>query len=229
MSIQKNYTDHYKRANLDQIFPNESIIRIFRGNYPNLNLRNIDLKDKKILDMGFGDGRNLNFFNQLGLNVHGTEITQEICDFVFDYNKQNGFSPTLKAGLANNLPFDDEQFDFVVSWSSCYYMGEAPNHFKFEDHLKEFNRVLKPGGLLIFMIPMKSSFLFEGSDEFESGYVKITDRYGVRNNQIMRRFEDKTDLINTFSDFFTDLKLGQIYDDIFGENVHSYLGVCKKP
>ena len=81
LELINNYEKFYTNKKISKLYPNEFVIRIFKGNYPNFKiLKKEKYKKKKILDLSFGDGRNLFFLKDLGFNVYGTEISQKIVD-----------------------------------------------------------------------------------------------------------------------------------------------------
>ena len=140
-----------------------------------------------------------------------------------------GISAVIKTGENKNLPFESEYFEYLLSWNSCYYMGEKESYNSFDDYVKEFARVLKPKGSLVLSIPMASNFIFNNSNEIENGYrVIIDDPYKVRNNHVMKCFEDEPDIISSFSGYFENIVFGSIKDDCFGQNNHWHLAVCQK-
>ena len=63
------------------MYPAEAVIRIFKGTYPNLKMPKPKRGDK-ILDVGCGDGRHFELFSDLGMELAGTEVTQEIVNSV---------------------------------------------------------------------------------------------------------------------------------------------------
>ena len=98
-------------------------------------------KGKIILDLGCGRGEFLRGFIRCGLNGHGVDqskMAKSICHE----------AEILQSDLANEpLPYGDNSFDFVFSKSVLdlfYYPEEL---------IQEIYRVLKPGGLVITMVP----------------------------------------------------------------------------
>jgi len=98
-------------------------------------------KKKKILDAGCG-------FGQWTLGM--SELNEEVYSIDLDYNdllitkiisqsvdKQN---ISLLSGSIEELPFSDNSFDAVFSYSVLYYTD-------FKKTVKEYYRVLKPGGV----------------------------------------------------------------------------------
>lgn len=210
----------------EMAFPSEYVIRIFKGNYPRLNFDKSSYKGKKICDVGCGDGRNLVLLDQCGFDTYGVELTEEIVNKVTtDLNKLNIHSE-IKVGTNQNIPFTESFFDFILSWNSCYYMGENRD---FNTHVKEFARILKKNGYLILSIPKKTCFIYHDSEKLKDGYQIIrNDPFNIRNGEILRMFEDETEIKNTFSKYFKNFVFASIHDDCFGFDYHWHLVVCQK-
>lgn len=210
----------------EMAFPSEYVIRIFKGSYPRLNFDKSSYGDKKICDIGCGDGRNLILLNQCGFDTYGVELTEEIVNKVTsDLNKLNVRSE-IRVGTNQNIPFDDDFFDFLLSWNSCYYMGENRD---FSTHVKEFSRILKKDGYLILSIPKKTCFIYHGSEKLKDGYQIIrNDPFNIRNGEVLRMFEDEKEIENEFSKYFKNFIFASVHDDCFGFDYHWHLVICQK-
>ena len=121
-------------------YPAEYVIRIFKGNYPKLQLSKKSFSRKKICDVSCGDGRNIVLLNECGFDVYGTDITKEIIKHTKENLNRLVIKSTLKVGNNLHLPFDPSFFDYLLSWNACYYMG---NNLDFNLHVNEYARVLK--------------------------------------------------------------------------------------
>ena len=62
------------------------------------NNKSNDIFRKSVLDLGFGDGRNIPFLTNLGLKVFGLEISEKIVNKCKLFLENNGFYPTLSVG-----------------------------------------------------------------------------------------------------------------------------------
>src|SRR2546430_14394745 len=78
-AIKEHYTDFYSERNPTKVYPVEFVVRTFLGTYPQLKLERALFRGAKILDLGFGDGRNMPLLHDLGFEVYGVEISEEIC------------------------------------------------------------------------------------------------------------------------------------------------------
>jgi ubiquinone/menaquinone biosynthesis C-methylase UbiE len=222
---KKEWTKAFLGKN-EMAFPSEYVIRIFKGNYPRLGLDKGSFKDSKICDVGCGDGRNLVLLNQCGFEIYGVELTEEIASRAMDSLKHKGIKAEIKVGTNAAIPYRDGYFDFLLSWNSCYYMGE---NLDFNKHVEEFSRVLKKGGYLVLSIPKKTCFVFRNCEKQKEGYAVIRDDYfGVRNGEVLRIFEDEKEIETIFSSRFTNFTHGSIHDDCFGLDYHWHLVVCQK-
>ncbi|MBI4453895.1 methyltransferase domain-containing protein [Candidatus Woesearchaeota archaeon] len=99
----------------------------------------------KILEVGIGTGKNIEYYNKEA-EVVGIDFSENMLQIakekLFKSGKRN---ITLKQMDAENLEFKDNSFDYVVT--TCVFCS-VPNPIK---GLKEIRRVLKPTGKLIMI------------------------------------------------------------------------------
>lgn len=98
-------------------------------------------KGMKMLEPGCGRGEFLSNFKKLGLDVYGVDISPEADTFTSEF--------TVKVCDVENeaLPYDDDTFDVLYSKSFIEHLHNPGKY------LEEANRVLKPGGLLLTLVP----------------------------------------------------------------------------
>lgn len=107
--------------------------------------------DLKILNIGCGTGGTVKMLEKFG-RVENVDVSDEAIQFM----KQNGFKHLHKVkGL--KLPFKDNHFDMVGAFDVLEHIE------KDKDALKEWYRVLKPGGKLILTVPAHQ-WLWSGHD-----------------------------------------------------------------
>jgi ubiquinone/menaquinone biosynthesis C-methylase UbiE len=214
--IKQSYTaEHTKHQNTPHWYPTEWIIRTMVGNYPKLYLdKTIYQKKPKILDMGFGDGRNFLLLKNLGLKIHGVEITQEIVNTVQKKTLKNNIDCELKVGDNLNIPYPDNYFDIILASSSMYYLE---NEQSFDAIIKEYMRVLKKGGILIANFPEKSkSYICQGSIQITPNIIEIkNDPHKLRNGNLFYVFNTKDEIENTFDNLLNKISIAYLYEDYY--------------
>lgn len=223
-SWDKLYSEQSEMA-----YPAEGVIRIFKGRFPGLSMNRDDHSGCSILDLGCGDGRHLPFFHGLGMKVSAVEITDAICEVLRSRMAGYGVDADIRTGHAGSLPFAEASFDRLLTWNSCYYMSLGQQ--KFEDHVSEMSRVLKPGGWIIASIPKKTSFIFRNSVEADnSDYRTIKGDYfdGKRNGEVMRCMADRADIEASFAGAFEALCHADLDLEWFGLAYHWHVFCARK-
>jgi len=95
-----------------------------------------------VLDVGCGTGNATLRAAQAGGTVVGIDLTPELLDVGRQLAAEAGVAIEWVHGDAEDLPFEDESFDVVLSTFGCMF---APRH---EVAAQELARVLRPGGRL---------------------------------------------------------------------------------
>ncbi|MCR8558366.1 class I SAM-dependent methyltransferase [Mucilaginibacter sp. BJC16-A38] len=130
------------QQNLQQLYGNIDIYlfdQLLKGRFDNCH---------KILDAGCGGGRNLIYFLRNGFDVYGIDPNPQAVEAVKAL--ATALAPNLsltnfKTAAAEDLPFNDEAFDLVISSAVLHF---ANNEDHFEAMLTSMWKVLKPGGYL---------------------------------------------------------------------------------
>ena len=224
--VKDSYSTFHERHNPQHVYPTEWVVRTFLGNYPQLSLDKSKYNGSKILDIGFGDGRNWPLLRNASFNIYGVEITEEIVSLGRDRARALNIPATLKIGTNSAIPFEDNFFDYLLACNSCYYVDAGTT---FQDNLDEYNRVLKPGGVLIASLPEANGSICEESIERGNGHVEIrNDPWGLRNGYIFRWFRSEGEVKEVFSQYFDSFSVGLCCDNYYGVRIHAFLLVCRK-
>lgn len=226
LPIKKDYADFYSERNPEKVYPVEFVVRTFLGTYPHLKLDRAEFRGAKILDLGFGDGRNMPLLHDLGFEVYGVEISDKICSLTKDRMENLGVEVQLKTGSNSRIPFADEIFDFVLACHSCYYVDPEET---FTDNLREIARVLRLGGRLIFSLAKTDSYIMNSAVPVGNGLYQIThDPYGVRNGSLFRAFASRREILDELGTSFTDFAFGLCENDFYGIYEKVWIGTCLK-
>ena len=106
----------------------------------------------RILEVGCGIGTIVFELVKQGYEVTGTDISQ----VAIEYGRQKYGDVHLDVQPAEELAFEDETFDVVLSFDLFEHIA------RIDRHVGEVNRVLKPGGHYLFQTPNKwSNAIFE--------------------------------------------------------------------
>jgi ubiquinone/menaquinone biosynthesis C-methylase UbiE len=226
-SIDVAYKHYYmKKYSEYHTYPVEWVVRVFLGSYPYLKMNQNCYKNSKILDLGFGDGRNFPLLYNLGFEIFGIEISEEIIELARSKFAKLGIPVELMLGRNSNIPQPDKMFDYILGCHSIYYVD--PNE-SFSKNLSEIARVLKPNGFLIASLPKPNGSILKNARSLANGHVVINhDPLKLRNGYIFRVFETKYDIEETFSPYFEQIIIGSCEDDFFGIQQNIWTVICLK-
>lgn len=111
-------------------------------------LRNGD----RLLEIGCGIGSVVHALSEKGHTVTGIDISQE----AISYGLNKYGSVDLQVQAAEELPYDDESFDIILSFDLFEHIA------RIDMHVGEVARVLRAGGYYLFQTPNKySNMIFE--------------------------------------------------------------------
>jgi SAM-dependent methyltransferase len=99
----------------------------------------------RILDVGCGTGANLLMLSKYG-DAEGVDVSHDALSFCRERGVQR-----VRHGAAEDLPYDDASFDLVTALDVVEHLDDDLAG------LKEFRRVLRPGGRALLFVP---TFMF---------------------------------------------------------------------
>lgn len=111
------------------------------------------LPSGKILDMGCGTGSLVLKLAREGYQVVGVDISESCIKITKNRIREEGLakSATVSVGSATQINLPDNSVDGVIA-------GEVLEHLKDDEAaVREFSRVLKPGGMCIITVPADPS------------------------------------------------------------------------
>jgi len=101
-----------------------------------------DVAGLRVLDAGCGSGAHAAALVERGAIVSGCDLSEGLLEIA--RQRLGDRVPLVRADLNAPLPYDDAQFDMVVSALALHYLED------WTTPLAQFRRVLKPGGRLVF-------------------------------------------------------------------------------
>ncbi|HSH01833.1 MAG TPA: class I SAM-dependent methyltransferase [Anaerolineae bacterium] len=208
----------YKNRGEDLAYPSETLVRLLKGDY--VTGQREDVAGKSVLDIGFGNGNNTMLLASLGMKVTGVEIHEDICSQVAQTFENLGLEADFRVGDNQNIPFDDNSFDYLVSWNVIHYVGTEE---AIKDSIKEYARVLKPGGrLLLSTTGPTHKILLNGKTRGHHQY-EIQRPGDFRQGQIHFFFDSPNYIEFYFGPHFKELQIGRIEDQLFLEKLDWWL------
>ena len=169
MNIFENNLKIFPNSQL--MYPNDNLIRLFAGD----KYVNLPKPPAKLMDHGFGHGNNLAYFTSLGYDCSGCEISDNYIDVVNKLYEDNDKTIDLRKITGLELPYGDNEFDIVVSWSAIYFNG---NRDDTQFVVNELHRILKPGGSLLLSSVHSDTTLYEHCKKIgPESYIVDTDKY----------------------------------------------------
>ncbi len=101
-------------------------------------------KEQYILDVATGTGMIANMLGAYGyVNVTGADISEGMMRIAIDHAKEQNTKTSFIYGNAMELPFAENMFDIIINSRLLWTLSEP------ENAIKEWYRILKPGGKVI--------------------------------------------------------------------------------
>lgn len=200
------------------MFPSETLVRLFKGNYvPNMPK---DYTGMKALEVGFGSGNNLALLASLGMELHGTEISEDICKMMEGLMHKRGIKADLRVGYNSSLPYKDNTFDYLISWNVLHYESTEEG---MKAAIKEHGRVLKPGGRFFISTTGPTHNILEGAKTLGHHRYEIGRDDDFRKGAVFFYFDAENYIRHYFDPVFDQVMTGRIQDRLFTSTLDWYL------
>ena len=155
-------------------------------------MKNRYLAGEKLLDAGCGAGRNLLWFVESGLQVHGIDSDK----YQIDYCREifPSYADNFSTAMLDEIPYDNDYFDHIIC-SAVLHFAQNKEHF-----LQMFNeliRVLKPGGSLFIRMTSNAGLV--------TPEAQIADGVYLLKDETVRFLLTKDHLDNLMQQYNLDL------------------------
>ena len=111
---------------------------------------------RRVLDAACGEGYGSAFLAQSAKSVIGVDLSREAIDHARTrYRDQANLS--FQACSVTAIPIDSQSVDLIVSFETIEHLAQQ------EEMLREFRRILRPGGLLVLSSPNRPVYSDENN------------------------------------------------------------------
>lgn len=128
----------------------------------------------KLLDLACGDGLDLVYYKSLGAEVHGLDASEELIKIA----QERLPGEDLRVGLFEQIPFENNTFDVVLSKYAIQTSTDMNPVFK------EIHRILKPGGAVMYLVTHPFRQYFEKKDAKGDYFEQKVVDSNILNNSI---------------------------------------------
>lgn len=142
LESQLVYEEDYHEEYAQRLGSKKATAKIRLGSIkPYLESAGLDSASPKMLDIGCSIGATVSAAVELGWRPTGVDVSQRAVDVC----KSRDLDCHLIEGV--ELPFEDNTFDLVTNWHVIEHVADV------KETLAEWQRVLKPGGVMILETP----------------------------------------------------------------------------
>jgi len=106
------------------------------------------------LEVGFGSGITFLNLSEMYEEIHGLDLNASVEQVSDLFNKKN-IRTNLRNGSVLSMPYEDNYFDTVLLISILEHLKPSEQMQAFN----EINRVLKPGGQVVYGVPIERTFM----------------------------------------------------------------------
>ena len=158
----------------------------------------------RILEIGCGIGTVVHELSKEGHDVIGIDISGE----AIEYGRKKYDRLHLDVQAAENLPYEDESFEVVLSFDLFEHIAAI------DKHISEVKRVLRPGGYYLFQTPNRySNIIYETlwtkSLQWRRYHPSLHSPGQLRRRMVRHGFETRFVKMNPINKF-TEKKLQKL-------------------
>ena len=204
-------------------WPNEAMLKVLFGGADYLKTPYKPQSQWRVLDVGCGFGNNLVPFADIGCDCHGVDIHPQMAATVQEVMDKRGFKARFQEGSNRSLPYPDGHFDLLLSVNTLHYEGSEE---RVVAALKEFRRVLKPGGGLYLSTVAPKHEIYKRAETMGGHRYRIRD-FGFRDGQEFFFFDSERYLQYYCETIFKDVETGRVTEQLMKLPLDFFIAVCR--
>lgn len=151
-------------------------------------------REKTVLDLACGAGRHVVYMAGLGLDAHGSDISETGLKITAKRLEQGRLTAPLVRCALGSLPYVDSCFDAVVCTRAIYHQ----ELHGIQKALAEIRRILKKNGCVLIDFLSKRTYSYRKGERVEE--ETFVERVGPEKN-ILHHFTDEEELEALFKAF----------------------------
>ncbi len=142
LGYEKRYKKVYESggSTWESVLPNESLVQLYTrfSEY---------FIDKKVIDLGCGEGRDCIFLSKKGVSVLGVDISHTALEKARVLAKKSRVNATfMELNMLYLNGIDDQSFDTALSMGALHMIVDAKER---KQHIQNVHRILKKGGRFV--------------------------------------------------------------------------------
>lgn len=184
----------HKQSRFRPKYPSEMVVQYVFRNFKR------DGKTK-VLDLGCGAGRHLYFMSNENLDAYGVDISADGVEYANNLLKQDNLNGEAVVGTIDNIPYEDEMFDGLISYGVLYYCTMS----QIEKCAREIYRVLKKDGKALIVVRTTNDYRYGNGIEIEKNTFVINEgddnKCAFNENGMKMHFFTREEIEVLFKDF----------------------------
>ncbi len=143
----------YEQRVADRLREDEDFEQVLTRVRPLVPFFSLQPHGKRVLVVGAGTGREFIHFSRLGYDVYGIEPNAQALAIIQRKCRLYGLEgERMAVNSAEQLPFEDDHFDFVWSWTVLEHVAD------YRKSMAEIKRVMKQGAFAYLAMPDMRQF-----------------------------------------------------------------------
>ena len=204
-------------------WPNEVMLKLLFGGSDYLNVPYKPQPSWRVLDVGCGFANNLVPFADIGCECHGVDLHPEMAATVQEIMDERGYKTKIQTGSNRSLPYPDGHFDLLLSINTLHYEDSEENVLA---ALKEFRRVLKPGGGLYLSTVGPEHEIYRRAQVLGNHRYKVQD-FDFRNGHEFFFFDTERYLKHFCMQSFADVETGRVTEKLVKLPLDFLVALCR--
>ncbi|MBF8982972.1 class I SAM-dependent methyltransferase [Lutibacter sp. B2] len=194
LNMKKKWETLHSQSRFRPKYPAEIVVQFI--------FRNFKRDGKiKVLDLGCGTGRHVYFMANENIDAYGVDISESGINYTKKLLQENGLQDNLKVSSVDQLPFDNNYFDGLISYGVLYYCKNE----EIKKAVDEIYRVLKPTGKGLLFVRNEKDYRYGDGEEIEKNTFMIKEddesKCAFNENGMIMHFFEKEELVKLFSKF----------------------------